>query len=351
MKTFWVQCLEYRLGIGYNHSMAAANKLIKLPKGEYLFREGDTSESMYLIKTGRIAITKKTLNSEDEIVLAEKINGELIGEMAFFDSKPRSAGAQAQGNCELIELPFASLQEQFNLFPMWIKVLMKTTVGQLRDANTRIKNLENITSDSKDKVGPHVLLRVCAIVDLIRNKAEETDDGYQFPYKELHFYCNQVFHQTTPKIVRCMKVLQKLEILTIEDNEDGGQMVTILDADLLNRFTMWYNTFLSSGQSEQVHIDEKELAPLQVLAHYADEYPQKDGMVTIPLKEVAENAFDDIDIEFKTDDVDSLMKKGVIKDKTVENDTLVAKYNAAEVTKLAEFWKIIHTYYKHSSLT
>jgi CRP/FNR family transcriptional regulator, cyclic AMP receptor protein len=329
---------------------AAPNKILKIPKGEYLFREGDNSENMYLIKSGRVAITKKTLNSDDEIILAEKINGELIGEMAFFDNKPRSAGAQALANCEIIELPFASLQEQFNLFPMWIKVLMKTTVGQLRDANTRIKNLENITSDTKDKVGPHVLLRVCAIIDLIRHKAEETEDGIEFPYKELHFYCNQVFHQTNAKIVRCVKVLQKLEILNVEENEGGDQKVTLLEPDLLSSFTTWYNKFLSSGQSEQVHIDEREVPTLQVLAHYGEDLPVKDGLVTAPLKDMADNSFDDVDIEFKPDDVDSLVKKGVLKEKTFENEKLVTKFDPNEISRLAAFWKIIHTYYKHSTL-
>lgn len=329
---------------------AAANKMIKLAKGDYLFREGDPSENMYLIKSGRIAITKKTFNEGDEIILAEKINGELIGEMAFFDSKPRSAGAQALAVCELIELPFASLQEQFNLFPMWIKVLMKTTVGQLRDANTRIKNLENITSDTKDKLGPHILLRVCAIIDLLKHKAEETDDGFQFPYKELHFYCNQVFHQTTPKIIRCVKVLQKLEIIQVDETE-GAQKVTLVEPDLLSAFTTWYNGFLSTSQSDQVQIDEKEVPVLQVLAHYGEDLKPKDGLVALPLKEAEENSFDDIDIEFKADQVDSLMKKGVVKDKSYENEKLVAKYNAEEVAKLASFWKIIHTYYKHSSMT
>lgn len=331
--------------------MAAANKMIKLAKGDYLFREGDPSENMYLIKSGRIAITKKTFSEGDEIVLAEKINGELIGEMAFFDSKPRSAGAQALATCELIELPFASLQEQFNLFPMWIKVLMKTTVGQLRDANTRIKNLENITSDTKDKLGPHILLRVCAIIDLLKHKSEETDDGFEFPYKELHFYCNQVFHQTTPKIIRSVKVLQKLEIVKIDENEGGNQKVTLLEPDLLSSFTVWYNSFLSTSQSEQVQIEEKELPALQVLAYYGEDLPVKDGLVALPLKEAEENAFDDVDIEFKADSVDSLVKKGVLKEKTYENDKLVTKYNPEEISRLAAFWKIIHTYNKHSSMT
>ena len=64
-----------------------------LEKGEILFREGDPSDCMFVIKKGRIAITKT--KGSGEIVLAELHAGQMLGEMAFFDNKPRSAGARA----------------------------------------------------------------------------------------------------------------------------------------------------------------------------------------------------------------------------------------------------------------
>ncbi len=70
-----------------------AGGIRKLAKNEILFREGDPSDAMYVIKSGRIAITKA--KGSGEIILAEKVGGEMLGEMAFFDSKPRSAGAKA----------------------------------------------------------------------------------------------------------------------------------------------------------------------------------------------------------------------------------------------------------------
>src|SRR5689334_16837395 len=103
----------------------------KLGKGEILFREGDASDAMYVIKSGRIAITKA--KGSGEIVLAEKVNGEMLGEMAFFDNKPRSAGAKAVAEAEVIALPFASLHAQFKTFPEWLKAMVKTINTHLRE--------------------------------------------------------------------------------------------------------------------------------------------------------------------------------------------------------------------------
>src|SRR5437660_6377725 len=115
----------------------------KLNKGDVLFKEGDSSDAIYVIKSGRIAITKAKGNGE--IILAEKKTGEMLGEMAFFDDKPRSAGAKAIADTEVIALPFSSLHAQFKTFPEWLKAMVRTVNGQLRDANARIKNLESAT--------------------------------------------------------------------------------------------------------------------------------------------------------------------------------------------------------------
>jgi len=64
----------------------------------------------------------------------------MLGEMAFFDDTPRSAGAKAKTDCEVIELPFSALHAQFKKFPEWLKAMVKTVNSHLREANKRIKN-------------------------------------------------------------------------------------------------------------------------------------------------------------------------------------------------------------------
>src|SRR4029077_3396227 len=99
-----------------------SNAIKKLNKGEFLFREGDSSDAIYVIKSGRLAITKA--KGSGEIILAEKKNGEMLGEMAFFDRNPRSAGAKALQDTEVITLRFTALYAQFKTFPGWLKAVV-----------------------------------------------------------------------------------------------------------------------------------------------------------------------------------------------------------------------------------
>ncbi|MBX9765714.1 MAG: cyclic nucleotide-binding domain-containing protein, partial [Bdellovibrionales bacterium] len=75
----------------------------QLARGELLFREGDPSDACYVVKTGKIAIVKAKGSSEIE--LANIGPGQMFGEMAFFDAKPRSAGAKATVDATVVVLP------------------------------------------------------------------------------------------------------------------------------------------------------------------------------------------------------------------------------------------------------
>ena len=64
--------------------------------GEYIFREGESAEYAYIVKSGIIEITKISARGEDVLVRLEPPS--LFGEMALIDGSPRSASARAKGD-------------------------------------------------------------------------------------------------------------------------------------------------------------------------------------------------------------------------------------------------------------
>jgi len=71
-----------------------------LKSGEYLFREKDRGDEMYLIKGGKIRITKEMGGEEKPLAVLNE--GAFFGEMAIIDNKSRSASAIAEEDTELI---------------------------------------------------------------------------------------------------------------------------------------------------------------------------------------------------------------------------------------------------------
>lgn len=116
-------------------------ELKKLAQGDVLFTEGDPSKSMFFVKSGRLLVLKGKGNQE--VVLGDIGPDEVVGEMAYFDHKPRSATVRAKVESLVLELSYKALEPQFDALPNWIQALVKSINEHLRQANARIKELEN----------------------------------------------------------------------------------------------------------------------------------------------------------------------------------------------------------------
>lgn len=72
--------------------------IITLPRGEYLFREGATDNSLYVILNGKLQV------ESGEIVMAELGEGNHVGEMAWLSGATRSAAVRAIEDCRLLRI-------------------------------------------------------------------------------------------------------------------------------------------------------------------------------------------------------------------------------------------------------
>src|SRR4051812_470788 len=107
-----------------------------LKANEILFQQGDEPDNMYIVRSGQIAIF--ITDGKNNRVVAVANPGELIGEVALFDAKSRSAGAKALCDSTLVILPYDALRHQLDTLPDWVKITMKTLSDKLRDTNRQI---------------------------------------------------------------------------------------------------------------------------------------------------------------------------------------------------------------------
>jgi CRP-like cAMP-binding protein len=82
---------------------------VHFKKGDYVFREGEAADVMYMIHKGRVQISKGHGSFDENIRVLEE--GEFIGEMAVINSMPRSASAVAMEDCILIKMDRDSFNE------------------------------------------------------------------------------------------------------------------------------------------------------------------------------------------------------------------------------------------------
>ena len=81
----------------------------RLGRGQVLFVEGEPADAMYVVRSGRVKVFVGSARG-DELVLGVLGPGDSLGELALVDNAPRSAGAEAIDDVELLCLPAAAVQ-------------------------------------------------------------------------------------------------------------------------------------------------------------------------------------------------------------------------------------------------
>ena len=241
--------------LGRKEALLSGTK--KIGKDQYLFRDGDPPDALYVIKTGKLAVVKA--KQAGEITLAEIGPGAMVGEMAFFDNKPRSASVKALKDSEVITLPYKSLHAQFASFPEWAKAIMRTVNTNLREANQKIKQFEKTDGDT-EMFPPHTINKLLGILSLVCHRyAKKEDDGWVVPFYTLRKYTIQIFHEPTHKMEKMLVVLSDIKLIKLEDKGDGTKRICIFNNDLLFGFVEWYNEWLFKKEEDRITMTEPEL--------------------------------------------------------------------------------------------
>lgn len=321
-----------------------SNKVVTLKKGEDLFFEGDTPDAMYVIKKGRLAITKRKGNTN--IVLAELKTGDLLGEMAFFDKSPRSAGASASmDGTEVIELPFSALEQQWANLPGWVKSIVKAINGHLRRANIRIRQLEKTKEEEAEVFPSHTITKLMSILGLVAARyGEETEIGFQIPAGTLRNYTIQVFQEATHKMEKLCEVLTDLEYMSMEDLGEGKTRIIIRDVDFIFSFVEFYNNQLFSEAAKKNNISELQLNSLKVAKYYGEkETPNAKGFVTLNITNLLNTSYKEMGSKIDIDVVKSLSETGLLGDHSSDGSADYIEFDVSYVSEIVPYWDLVYT--------
>ena len=112
---------------------------VKFQDGEALMRQGELTSDLYIILTGKVQIYQ-TYNHERRLIDTCG-EGQMIGEMAQFDSLPRSADGIAQGTVEALAFSPENFHLLFQLHPRWSRQLLETLAERVTQ---RLRTFETI---------------------------------------------------------------------------------------------------------------------------------------------------------------------------------------------------------------
>lgn len=90
-------------------------------------REGDPSSDLFYLMTGKLLIC--TISGTQVKVIARISPGEFIGELSFFDNKPRASHIVTLERCKIVTFP---KDEIMKMLPVWYTEAHKNLTKKIR---------------------------------------------------------------------------------------------------------------------------------------------------------------------------------------------------------------------------
>jgi CRP-like cAMP-binding protein len=105
--------------------------------GEAVFREGDESDTCYIVRSGHARAVREHSDGRS-ITLANFGPGDIFGELAMFDSERRSATVEAIESTEAIAILSGDMRRLLREHPEIAVKLIQALGSRLRDSNERL---------------------------------------------------------------------------------------------------------------------------------------------------------------------------------------------------------------------
>jgi CRP/FNR family transcriptional regulator, cyclic AMP receptor protein len=121
--------------------------------GEYVFKQGDTGERLYVVEKGAVSLIKSIGDDLDKTVLIAP-EGTIFGEFSFIDGGTRSASGLVTVDAVLLSLDrkeFGALIAQFPAIgaKLYDSLLLTVTQRLRRTSEAHWKTIENVIKNEK----------------------------------------------------------------------------------------------------------------------------------------------------------------------------------------------------------
>jgi CRP/FNR family cyclic AMP-dependent transcriptional regulator len=148
-------------------ALRALGRRRRWPRGTAIFNEGHRSEWVAIVTIGRTKVSYFT-DEGDEVVLAIRGPGALLGDLSAIDGEPPSATVTALEPTETILIPVRDFVGFLESHPNAATLMLRVLAHRLRDADR--KRIEFGSSDTLSRVARR-------LVELATRFGKETEGG------------------------------------------------------------------------------------------------------------------------------------------------------------------------------
>ena len=189
------------------------------PPRDHLLQEGERTTHVLVVLRGWAVVSVATQRSTARLTLGLRGPGELLGDMAALDNRPRSATVTALGTVETLLVPGDRFRRFLIGNPHASGLVMGQLSSRLRSADSERRSLASLT----------VLQRLASrLLELAQGRPSGSDSGTRPGVDLAQEDLAAAVGATREAVAKALGLLREQKIV-----RTGTRRVEILDADLL----------------------------------------------------------------------------------------------------------------------
>ena len=229
--------------------METASKILE--KGDKLFSLGDTSEGMYVVKSGKIEIFLE--NQEAKLSLAILEAGSVIGEMSLFEEKPRSASAVALEKTELTYINQEQFEHALEKCPKWFTQFVRAESHRLRSVNEKLGEIQDSYLFKINQLKKWIELLYG--VDLLFSKKKFDSKANSVDRFWLEEKMMRMFSLDTYKVTKFLDILVEGNFIEEEYGSTGSPTLEIKNEASMAKLFKFLHSLNPMDQSKYCNLD------------------------------------------------------------------------------------------------
>ncbi len=132
------------LGIKDLEMVCSMAEPITIRPGEFLMREGEPGDACYVVLDGEFEVTKRS--GQQEVVIATRGAGEVLGEMSLLDHSPRFASVRALQETHVVMVTHDAFHQLLANSPTAATTMLHTVTSRLRNTEALLRQSEKMAA-------------------------------------------------------------------------------------------------------------------------------------------------------------------------------------------------------------
>jgi len=219
----------------------------KFKAGDIIFREDDPGNSMFIIQTGIVEVSK-TINKQ-KVVLAKLKKGSIFGEMALVDSKPRSATVTAITGATCLEMSRMLFNKRLEEIPKWMRSFYQILVDRLRETDNKQSSLE---------AGEVAKQIVYFLSFLLSREKPDRFDSVSIPWKKSTEHTAFLLNIPIELVTKVMNKVTLTELAKSEIRYKEGRQFVVEDFEKFRKFSEYCKEFYFSRRGREISPEFKK---------------------------------------------------------------------------------------------